>query len=192
MPLKTFCVLFCRSISFPTRWGKQVLVLDVLTRLDGNFAHLKGILFESHLGPCDCTIFQVYTWSGLFCTVRTAYTLHTAFSRVPSSWWRATGTGHWSSRANQLSSHNLRSCKGECLPRWTTPSASTVNRTRAIFLHEGLLVCIVPCLWTLFPVVTLLYWCNPLQRFWTSTSYVSCQLGPFAGYTRVRGPNTGD
>ena len=52
--------------------------------------------------------------------------------------------GHWS-----LYNLQVPSPDDVCLSAWTNPFASTTNRARVIFYHEGLLVGNVPCLLTL-------------------------------------------
>src|SRR6218665_1913204 len=47
-----------------------------------------------------------------------------------------------------------------CFSAWTNPFASTTNRARVIFYHEGLLVGNVPCLRSLPAVVALPYRLN--------------------------------
>src|SRR6218665_2350468 len=58
--------------------------------------------------------------------------------------------GHWS-----LYSLHVPSPDDVYLSPWTIPFASTTNRARVIFYHEGLLVGSVPCLRSLPAVVAL-------------------------------------
>src|SRR6218665_1142332 len=63
--------------------------------------------------------------------------------------------GHWS-----LCNLHVPSSDDVCLSSWTNPFASTTNRGRVIFYHEGLLVGSVPCLRSLPAVVALPYRLN--------------------------------
>src|SRR6218665_419852 len=62
--------------------------------------------------------------------------------------------------------YNLPSRDDECLSTWTTPCASTINCTRVVFYHEGLLVGSVPCLRSLSAVVAL----YPIDTTWQRAS----------------------